>query len=199
MQIKNKDGTVSDFVYQSHDRWLEDYKHFHKAEFTYSVMAGSVVDLLDRVTTHLNHWMDKIDEAPMNQVIQENPVMERIFRVCGSTINPELIIYEFGGRSIYDEIQSEDISYDENNKTLEIKLYNDAIFEISREEFEDLGGEITLPEDEDEEIEFFYTSGNVYFFMTEEQEEELRRYLLQCINELNKIYESFGQHQITIK
>jgi hypothetical protein len=192
MKIVSKDGSVSDFVYQSHDRWLDDYAHFLKAEFTYSVIEGSMADLLDRVSAHLNHWMDKKDEAPLNKTIQENQVLARVFNVCGSIIQPELIIYEFGGRSIYDEIQSEDISYDEKSKTLEIKLYNDAIFEISQEDFEDIGGEIILPEDEDEEIEFEYSIGEVYFFMTDDQEEELRSYLLMCINELNKIYESFG-------
>lgn len=195
MKIIIKDGTEMKMVYRSHDRWLDDLSHFIKNEFVFSVNTYSMSDLLDRVSAHLNHWLNSDVTVPlsgeMTTKIKSNPILNKFIEI-DSLLNPELIIYEYDGRSIYDEIERDKINYNSEDEILRISLRDDAIFYMSREEFEDAGGEIELPLDEDDDIDFYYSIGEVFFFMTNEGEKQLQNDLLKAIQELNKIYTSLN-------
>ena len=71
---------------------------------------------------------------------------------------------------------------------------------FTKVEFEEMGGEITLPVDEEDEvyIEFSWSS-NVYFFMKNDDFIKMNDYLYKCILELNNIYLSLEMKVIDIK
>jgi hypothetical protein len=73
---------------------------------------------------------------------------------------------------------------------------------MTQEEFENEGGSIDIykPDEDEEEVEidFYYSSSNVLFFMSDENIERMSEYLLACVVELNKIYASSGLKTIEI-
>ena len=120
-----KDGETLEHIYSSHDRWLEDLDDFIKTEYCFSVY-NNAIDLMDRVSAHLIFWLNDFDKEEcadkVSDKILENKVLKRLTDL-GETGGPELIIYEFGGTSIYDECNSGKIIYNEQEDLITIKLY----------------------------------------------------------------------------
>jgi hypothetical protein len=115
--------------------------------------------------------------------------------------NPELVIYEFNGTSVYDEISDDKIKYFPDTDSLEIDLYEkEGILHLSKEDFENyFSGEILLPdEEEDEEVQFGHSTGFVLFFMSEQNEEKMNEFLKSCLIALNEVYDSLGMNTIVI-
>lgn len=70
---------------------------------------------------------------------------------------------------------------------------------FTKDEFERMGGEINLLEDEDEEIYLeFLWSTNVYFFIKNDDFIKMDNYIKECIVELNNIYLSLGMKMINL-
>jgi hypothetical protein len=110
---------------------------------------------------------------------------------------PELVIYEFDGTSVYDGIGSDDIEPDEKFENFTATLETGYKLMMSKEDFEEMGGEVILPDDETDEVTIEYmSSSDVYFFMSEGSQREMHEYLLECVRELNKIYSVLGLKMI---
>ena len=71
---------------------------------------------------------------------------------------------------------------------------------FTKDEFEEIGGEITIPVYEEDEvyIEFSWSS-DVYFFMKNEDYIKMNDYIKKCILELNNIYLSLEMKVIDIQ
>lgn len=204
MYVINKEGDRKDFVYSSHDRFLEDINHYISENRIFEISRNNTIGLLDLVCGHLNYWKYKSyndnQQAKLiyNDFFQQNEVINRLIKL-GDPI-PELVIYEFRGISVYDELNGRNVIQKESYEILEVQLEINGILFLSAKEFAELGGEITFPEDEDDEIEIYLSCwGDVYFFMTESDEKEMGEYMLECIVELNKIYSTQGLQLIDLK
>lgn len=206
MHLVKNDGKVLNYAYMSNVFWLDDLDFFIKSEYRFEVSKGSSVDLLDKVCAHLTYWNTDNREAEnisekVVQKISEHSKLDRILGLNGDIVNPELVIYDFNGTSIYDQISDNKITYIPENESLIIEISEkDCKFILSREDFENyFNGEIMMPEEDDDEIFFGHSTGNVVFFMTPHDEEDMIIYLTSCIKALNEIYESLGMQVIKIK
>jgi hypothetical protein len=195
MYITNKEGYRLDFIYSSHDRFLEDLDIFISENHIFKVSAVNSTDLLDVVSGHLLYWCyEKYEDNSQAALIfddlfRNNVQINGLIEIGDST--PEMILYKFNGVSVYDQLTDENVLPKQTHNTIEIKLDNHGILFLTIEEFEGMGGEITFPEDENDELSFdFFRSGDVYFFMTDYDENSMREYLIKCIDEINKIYAS---------
>lgn len=197
MHVINKEGKKLDFIYASHDRFLEDIDDYIKENHLFEVSRSNYIYLMDVVCGHLKFWQyEKYNENQEFKLIydnyfQKNHVLHRLMK-DGDPI-PELVIYEFNGISVYDELNGDNVILKDSFETFEIQVdYNGKLI-MTSEEFEDLGGEIILPEDEDDELEIeLGCSGDVYFFMEESDEKLMGDYMILCIEEINNIYSIFG-------
>jgi hypothetical protein len=155
---------------------------------------------LDQVCAHLLKWEYRAFEkdGPAKNVhheFEKNEVLQR-FTELGSSM-PELVIYEFNGISVYDGIGSDDIEPDEKFENFTATLETGYKLMMSKEEFEEMGGEVIPPDDEIDEVTIEYrTTSDVYFFMSEDSQQEMHEYLLKCVIELNKIYSDLGLKMI---
>jgi hypothetical protein len=198
MYIINKEGKKLDEFYWSHDRFLEDIDDYISDNYNFIVSKENSVDLLDVVCGHLLYWYYKaLDDEPQAKIIykdlfQQNEIINRLIKIGDPT--PELVIYEFDGISVYDELRDGNVILKESYDTIEINLDYNGILYLTAEEFKELGGEINLPEGDEDDImiDFFGSSGSVYFFMNSNDEIEMNNYLIKCVEELNKIYNTLG-------
>ena len=203
MYVINKEGLKLDFVYQSHDRFLEDIGFYINENYVFTVSKENPIDLLDVVCGHLLHWyyqtFEEGNQAKLlfHEMFQQNEILNRLIKI-GDPI-PELVIYEFNGISVYDELIGTNVLPKVTYEIIEVQLDFNGILYLTAEEFGDLGGEITLPEDEEDELNIELSSwGDVYFFMTESNEKSMQEYLIRCIEEINKVYSSQGMRLIEI-
>jgi hypothetical protein len=201
MHLVNNEGTVLNHIYNGHDRWLDDLDPFIKWGFQFETKS---IDLLDLVCAHLLYWeleesKGRHEREKVLSKINEKPSLTRVLGLNGW---PELVIYEFMGTSVYDEISDDKIKYFPDSDYLEIDISeNDFIFHLSKEDFENyFGGEILLPDEdeEDEEVQFGHLTGNVVFFMSEQNEEKMNEFLKSCLIALNEVYDSLGMNTIVI-
>ena len=126
-----------------------------------------------------------------NESFKQNEIINRLIKIGDP--NPELVIYEFNGISVYDELNGQNVIQKESYETIEVQLEYNGILYLSAEEFADLGGEINLPEDEDDEVFIdLHNWGSVYYFMNENDENKMGEYMIKCIEEINKIYSTQG-------
>ena len=201
MHLINNEVIVLNHMYDSHDCWLDDLDDFIKCGFQFETKN---IGLLDLVCAHLLYWeLEESkgirDREKVLAEINEKPTLRRILELDG---NPELVIYEFNGTSVYDEISDNKIKCFQDSDSLEIDLSEkDCILHLSKEDFENyFGGEILLldDEDEEEEFEFSHSTGNVVFFMSEQNEEKMDEFLKSCLIALNEVYGSLGMKPIVI-
>ncbi len=199
------DGEELKNFYNSHDSWLYDIDYFMKEEYIFSVKK-SPTTLLERVSAHLIYWLNDFMNEEENaedviEKIQENDILSRLSDI-DDMISPELIIYDFDGTSVYDDITGDTMTINESEGLIEFDLGYKGTLCMTKEEFEDHGGSIDIfkpDEDEDDvEIDFYFPSGTVYFFMSDENLEKMSEYLLASVEELNKIYKSLGLKTIEI-
>jgi hypothetical protein len=199
MHVVNDEGKILEHVYRSHDRFLEDLGFYIKNYFDHGASTDTF-SLLDQVCAHLMKWEYKTleeDEGAKNvyHEIQKNEVLRR-FTELGYSI-PELVIYEFDGTSVYDDFGSKDVEPDEKFENFTATLRIGYTLMMSKEDFEEMGGEVILPDDETDEVTIEYrTPSDVYFFMSEDSQQEMHEYLLKCVMELNKIYSYLGLKMI---
>lgn len=204
MNIIDKDGDILDHIYTSHDRFLEDLDDYISENFCFSVSIDDTIDLLDCVCGHLLYWQYKTyDDDSQAKLIydghfKQNEILQRLIKIGDST--PELVIYEFNGISLYYSFNEDDIEYIHDSDSFFVMLEENSKFNFTKEEFLEMGGEITLPVDEEDEvyIEFSWSS-NVYFFMKNDDFIKMNDYLYKCILELNNIYLSLEMKVIDIK
>jgi hypothetical protein len=197
MHVINKEGIRLDFIYSSHDRFLEDIDDYINENHVFKVSKNNPIDLLDIVCGHLNYWQyEKYKENHQakliyNESFKQNEIINRLIKIGDP--NPELVIYEFNGISVYDELNGQNVIQKESYETIEVQLEYNGILYLSAEEFADLGGEINLPEDEDDEVFIdLHNWGSVYYFMNENDENKMGEYMIKCIEEINKIYSTQG-------
>ncbi len=102
---------------------------------------------------------------------------------------------------MYYDFNEDDIENSADFETFIASLENGLKLSVSKEEFAEMGGEIILPEEEEDEviIEFSWPSGDVYFFMKEEDENAMSQYLVKSIDELNTIYASLDFPLINVE
>lgn len=199
MHVVNDEGKILEHVYSSHDRFLEDLGFYLENYFEHGALTDTF-SLLDQVCAHLLKWEYKAmakDEHAKNvhHEFEKNEVLQR-FTELGSSM-PELVIYEFNGISVYDGIGSDDIEPDEKFENFTATLDTGYKLMMSKEEFEEMGGEVIPPDDETDEVTIEYmSSSDVHFFMSEDSQQEMHEYLLKCIMELNKIYSDLGMKMI---
>ncbi len=204
MNIVSKDGDILDHIYTSHDRFLEDLDHYISKNFCFSVTINDTIDLLDCICGHLLYWQYKsfVDDSQAKLIyvglFKQNEILKRLIKIGDST--PELVIYEFNGISLYYSFNEDDIEFDHNSDSFFAKLDENSKINFTKEEFLQMGGEITLPVDEEDEvcIEFLWSS-NVYFFMKNDDVIKMNDYLYKCIVELNNIYLSLEMTIIDFK
>jgi hypothetical protein len=201
MHLVNNEGTVLNNMYTSSVHWLDDLDDFIKWGFQFETKG---LGLLDLVCAHLLYWeleesQGIHDREKVLSKINEKPSLGRVLGLNGW---PELVIYEFNGTSVYDEISDDKIKYFPDSDSLEIDLSEkDSILHLSKEDFENyFGGEILPPDEDDEEEEFEYghSTGNVVFFMSKQNEELMDEFLNSCLIALNEVYESLGMKTIVI-
>jgi hypothetical protein len=199
MHVVNDEGKILEYVYSSHDQFLEDLDSYIENYFKYGALTRTF-SLLNQVCAHLMNWEYKAlekDEHAKNvyREFQKNEVLQRFAESGSST--PELVIYEFNGTSVYDDFGSDDVEPDENFENFTATLRTGCKLMMSKVEFEEMGGEVILPDDETDEVTIEYmSSSDVYFFMSEDSQQEMHEYLLKCIMELNKIYSDLGLKMI---
>ncbi len=204
MNIIDKDGDILDHIYTSHDRFLEDLDDYISENFCFSVSIDDTIDLLDCVCGHLLYWQYKTyDDDSQAKLIYDghfkhNEILQRLIKIGDST--PELIIYEFNGKSLYYSFDEDDIKYVHDSESFFAILEKNSKLNFTKEEFEEMGGEITIPVDEEDEvyIEFSWSS-NVYFFMKNDDFIKMNDYLNKCIVELNNIYLSLEMKVVEIQ
>lgn len=199
MHMINKEGQKLDVIYESHDRFLEDIDSYIAVNYS----DRSFYSLLDLVSAHLLHWyfeyLKKDTEATLiyDKIFPANEWIKRLIK-DGEAL-PELIIYEFNGISLCDELNEDNVIKKENYESVEIKLDNKGILYLSIDDFKNIGGEIYDPEDEDDDFYIELSShGKIFFFMTEQDEIAMNTYLERCVEELNKIYSDRGLKLINI-
>ncbi len=204
MNIINKDGDNLEHIYTSHDRFLEDLDDYISENFCFSVSIDDTIDLLDCVCGHLLYWHYKTyDDDSQAKLIydglfKQNEILQRLMKIGDST--PELVIYEFNGTSLYYSFNEDDIKYVHDSESFFALVEKNSKLNFTKEEFEEMGGEITIPVDEDDEvyIEFSWSS-NVYFFMKNDDFIKMNDYLNKCIVELNNIYLSLEMKVVDIQ
>lgn len=203
MKIINKNGDVLEHIYTSHDRFFEDIDYYISENFCFSISVDDIIDLLDCVCGHLLYWQYKTyDEDPQAKLIydghfKQNEILQRLIKIGDSS--PELVIYEFNGTSLYCSFGEDDIVYIPDSESFCAMLEENSKLYFTKDEFERMGGEINLPEDEDEEIYLeFSWSSNVYFFIKNDDFIKMNNYLKECILELNNIYLSLGMKIINL-
>ena len=201
MHLINNEGIVLNHMYDSHDCWLDDLDDFIKWGFQFETKN---IRLLDLVCAHLLYWnLEESkgirDREKVLAEINEKLTLRRILELDG---NPELVIYEFNGTSVYDEISDDKIKYFPDSDSLEIDLYEkDGTLHLSKEDFENyFSGEILLPDEdeEDEDVQFGHSTGFVLFFMSEQNEKKMDEFLKSCLVDLNEVYDSLGMNPIVI-
>jgi hypothetical protein len=204
MNIINKDGDILDHIYSSHDRFLEDLDDYISENFCFSVSIDDTIDLLDCVCGHLLYWQYKTfgDDSQAKLIYdglyKQNEILQRLIKIGDST--PELVIYEFNGTSLYYSFNEDDIEYVHDSESYFAMLEDNSKLYFTKEEFEEMGGEITLPVDEEDEVSIeFSWSSYVYFFMKKEDVIKMNDYLNKCIVELNNIYLSLKMKVIDIQ
>jgi hypothetical protein len=201
MHLVNTEGIVLNHIYNGHDNWLDDLDDFIKWGFQFETKG---LGLLDLVCAHLLYWELEESQGIHDREKVLSKINEKLSlgRVLGLNGYPELVIYEFNGTSVYDEISNDKIKYFPDSDSLEIDLSEkDSILHLSKEDFENyFGGEILSPDedDEDEEVQFGHSTGNVVFFMSEQNEEKMDEFLKSCLNALNEVYDSLGMKTIVI-
>ena len=204
MNIINKDGDILNHIYTSHDRFLEDIDDYISKNFCFRVSVDDTIDLLDCVCGHLLYWQyktysdDSQSKLIYDGLFKQNETLQRLIKIGDST--PELVIYEFNGISLYYSFNEDDIEFVPDLDSFFVMLEEKSKFNFTKEEFLEMGGEITLPLDEEDEvcIEFLWSS-NVYFFMKNEDVIKMNDYLNKCILEINNIYLSLEIKIINIK
>lgn len=203
MTIINNDGDILEYFYLSHDRFLEDLDLFISENFCFRVAINETINLLDCVCGHLLFWhyKSKSDNSQAKLIydglFKQNLILNRLIKIGDST--PELVIYEFNGTSLYYSFTENDIEYVPDSESFYVMLEGDSKLYFTKEEFEKMGGEITLPTDEDDEVIIdFLWSSNVYFFIKNDNLIKLHDYLHKCILELNTIYLSLEMKIINI-
>ena len=203
MHVINKEGIRLDFIYSSHDRFLEDIDDYINENHVFKVSKNNPIDLLDIVCGHLNYWQyEKYKENHQAKLIydecfQKNEIINRLIKIGDP--NPELVIYEFNGISVYDDLHESNVIHQESYETIEVQLEYNGVLYLSAEEFADVGGEINLPEDDDDELYIDLSChGNVYFFMTDINEKLMGEYMILCVEEINKIYSTQGLRLIEL-
>jgi hypothetical protein len=188
-------------MYTSSVHWLDDLDDFIKCGFQFEKKN---IGLLDLVCAHLLYWDSEEsnlirDRENVLAKVNKKPKLRNILDLGG---NPELVIYEFNGTSVYDEISDDKIKYFPDTDSLEIDLYEkEGILHLSKEDFENyFSGEILLPDEdeEDEEVQFGHSTGFVLFFMSEQNEEKMNEFLKSCLIALNEVYDSLGMKTIVI-
>lgn len=196
MNLIRENKEVLNCVYISHDRWLEDLDWFIKSYYKFTVEKGN---LLDCLCAHLAFWNSVFNETDPNS----NTVWERIKsdKILNSRVNveegyvPEIQISYFGGYTIYDQISSEKIRYDEDINEFIVSIGEDYELILNEKEFEDMGGEIYSIEDQ-EDFDLpnfdFGRCGGVYTFQSSSQSQLMNNYLVKCIKALNGIYMDSG-------
>jgi hypothetical protein len=204
MNIIDKDGSILDHIYTSHDRFLEDLDDYISKNFCFSVSIDNTIDLLDCVCGHLLYWHyktysdDSQSKLIYDGLFKQNEILQRLIKIGDST--PELVIYEFNGTSLYYGFSEDDIEYVPDSESYFAMLEDNSKLYFTKEEFAEMGGEITLPVDEEDEVSIeFSWSSYVYFFMKNEDAIKMNDYLYKCILELNNIYLSLEMKVIDIQ
>lgn len=203
MYLINETDQILEHFYTSDDRWLDDISYFIKTNFQYTVNGDNPIDAMDTVCAHLLYWYyeslehNLIAQEIYNEYISKSHILQKINQ--NNDPNPELIIYEFNGTSIYDEINDENIIPSKDFKSFKFAIHEKGYLYISRSEFDDMRGEIILPEDDEDEIEIYFSNSDVYFFISEQNQNELLKYMKHCLKELNLIYSKLNLQQIEIK
>jgi hypothetical protein len=201
MVIINKVGQTLEHIYTGNDRFLEDIDDYISSYYSFRVSEDDTIELLDVVCAHLLFWSyetfndDSQAKLIYDELFSQNDILKRFTELGDPT--PELIIYEFDGTSLYYDVVSENVSYSDDFETFTAVLKNGKLI-MTKEEFEELGAELSYPVDEDEEFyfDFFWSTGDVYFFMSEENQIKMKEYLNKCIVELNRIYSSLNMDTI---
>ncbi len=205
MYVINKEGVKLDYTYSSHDRFQEDIDYYINENFVFKVSGDDPINLLDVICGHLLHWYYKTFKEETQAILiyddlcQQNEKINHLIKM-GNPI-PELVLYEFGGISVSDELNGDNILQNSDYGIIEITINDLGTLFMPIEEFDEMGGEIIFPDDDesDDQIDFeFSSSGNVYFFMNEMNLEEMGQYLRICLNELNYIYSSLDMPLIEL-
>jgi hypothetical protein len=203
MHVIDKEGIRLDNIYTNHDRFLEDIDDYINENHVFLVSKNNPIDLMDVVCGHLNYWQyetysdNQQAKFIYDECFQQNEIINRLIRL-GDPI-PELVIYEFNGISVYDELRESNVIHKETYETIEVQLEYNGVLYLSAEELAELGGEINLPEDEDDEVLIDLLNwGNVYYFMNEDDENKMGENMIKCIEEINKIYSDQGLRLIEI-
>ena len=201
MHLVNNEGTVLNHMYTGDDHWLDDLDDFIKCGFQFETKNEYLLDL---ICAHLLYW--DLDESKgirdREKVLAEINEKTSLCRVLDLNGWPELVIYEFNGTSVYDEISDDKIKYFPDSDSLEIDLSEkDCTLHLSKEDFENyFSGEILLPDEdeEDEDVQFGHSTGFVLFFMSEQNEKKMDEFLKSCLVDLNEVYDSLGMKPIVI-
>jgi hypothetical protein len=212
--LKNKDimnlirgnKEVQNCVYSFHDRWLEDLDWHIDSYYKFTVEKDN---LLDYLCAHLAYWNPTFDFLNTNE--NSGSIWERIKsdKMLNSRVGvedgfvPETQIAYFDGYTIYDQISSEKIRYDEEKKEFIVSIDEEHELILNEKEFEEIGGEIHSVEDqEDFDLPSFnYGGGNGYgyIFQSPSQFQSMNDYLNECIRSLNVIYKDSGLDLINFK
>ena len=197
MHVINIEGIRLDFIYISHDRFLEDIDDYINENHVFVTSRNNTIDLMDVVCGHLLYWQYKIYDNDAqakllyNDCFKQNEIINHLIEI--GEANPELVIYEFNGISVYDDLRESNVIHKETYETIEVQLEYNGVLYLSAEEFADLGGEINLPEDEDDEVFIDLLNwGNSYYFMNKHDENLMGEYMIKCIEGINKIYSTQG-------
>ena len=177
-------GEIYKHIYSSSIYWWSDLKidELHN--------GPSESDPLDFISYHFNYWEHK--EGGENIRNELNNIIKDRNSTYNDYLNPELIIYEFGGILV----QGEDIDGDSRQEigeeiVLKIKDTNDRKIYIPKNDFEfwDLGS-FDDYDDEDGNIktEFIPSSDTLLYFMRDNDYEIMNNYLEGLINKLDSIY-----------
>lgn len=204
MHIIGEDGTQFDFVYVDSVFAMVDMSFHVKKYFVFEV-SDSLTDLLDVIYAHLNRWADHElyspellsarDAGRVFQEIQENPHLQQI---ATDQLVQEMAMYHLGAFSLYQDGVSQSIAtYDEDGETLIVPVQYGMLY-IPPYVLEENLNDDFLPEEPEDPIDnprYDFSDFNevrVWFFMSAEQLESARQFLVQCVKELNQIYEAHG-------
>lgn len=204
MNLIRKDKEILNCVYSFHERWGDDLDWFIKSYFKFTIEKENMLDCL---CAHLAYWNPTFNDdnkysASIWEKIKSNKILNSRVNVEEGFV-PEIQIAYFEGYTIYDQISSEKIRYNEDKKEFIVSIDEEHELILNEKEFEEVGGEINSLEDqEDFDLpKFDYGGGNSYgyIFQSPSQSKLMTDYLIECINALNVIYKYYELDSISFK
>jgi hypothetical protein len=188
MILINSQNEVLEHISTSYDYWYYDYNY--KDFLDDEINKDSVLDsIMDVYCSHLNYWLHykEYENTSENQEVEK--ALKNINLLgCSNDFffYPERLIIDFSGEVIYGELSPlPPFTFEESRNEIIFDLKKYKLI-ITKDEFEELGGEIYF-EEEGGEVSDLSWSSSIYYFMTIDNQDKLESYLFETIDKINSI------------